>query len=70
MPETLSFPGGTEAKNLPSNAEDTGDKGLIPDLGRSPGRGNGNPLLYSFLENTMDRGAWQATVPGVAMNQT
>ena len=54
MPKTLSFLGGTKAKNLPSNAEDTGDKGLIPDLGRSPGRGNGNPLLYSFLENSMD----------------
>ena len=43
-----------------------GDRGLIPGSGRSPGEGNGNPLQYSFLENTMDRGAWQATVHGVA----
>jgi len=39
---------------------------LIPGLGRSPGEGNGNPLWYSCLENPMDRGAWQATVHGVA----
>ena len=38
----------------------------IPGLGRSPGEGNGNPLQYSYLENSMDRGAWQATVHGVA----
>ena len=50
-------------KNLPANA---GDMGLIPDLGRSPGEGNGNPLQYSCLGNPMDRGAWQATVHGVA----
>ena len=43
--------------NLPANA---GDAGLIPGLGRSPGRGNGNPLQYSGLENPMDRGAWWA----------
>ena len=43
-----------------------GDTGLIPGLGRSPGKGNGNPLQYSCLENSMDRGAWQATVYGVA----
>ena len=49
-------------KNLPANA---GDLGLIPGLGRSPGEGNGNPLQYSFLENPMDRGAWQVTVHGV-----
>ena len=42
-----------------------GDAGLIPGSGRSPGRGNGNPLQYSCLENHMDRGAWQATVHGV-----
>ena len=42
-----------------------GDTGLIPGSGRSPGRGNGNPLKYSFLENPMDRGAWRATVHGV-----
>ena len=41
-----------------------GDLGSIPGLGRSPGEGNGNPLQYSYLENPMDRGAWQATVHG------
>ena len=51
------------AKNLPANA---GDAGLIPGLGRSPGEGNGNPLQYSCLENSMDRGAWWATVHSVA----
>ena len=50
-------------KNLPASAEDTG---LIPGLGRSPGEGNGNPLQYFCLGNPMDRGAWRATVPGVA----
>ena len=43
-----------------------GDPGLIPGSGRSSGEGNGNPLQYSCLENPMDRGAWQATVHGVA----
>ena len=51
------------AKNPPANA---GDMGSIPKLGRSPGEGNGNPLQYSCLENSMDRGAWRATVHGVA----
>ena len=50
-------------KNLPANA---GATGLIPGVGRSPGEGNGNPLQYSGLENPMDRGAWQATVHGIA----
>ena len=45
-----------------------GDLGLIPGLGRSPGEGNGYPLQYSCLENSIDRGAWQATVHGVAKN--
>ena len=53
-------------ENLPSNAGDTGDTGLIPGLGTSHGIGNGNPLQYSCLENSMDRGAWWATVHGVA----
>ena len=44
------------------SACNAGDPGLIPGLGRSPGKGNGNPLQYSCLENPMDRGAWQATV--------
>ena len=49
--------------NLPANA---GDTGSIPGLGRSPGGGHGHPLQYSCLENPMDRGAWRATVHGVA----
>ena len=49
-------------KNPPGNA---GDTDSIPGLGRSPGEGNGNPLQYSCLENSMDREAWQATVHGV-----
>ena len=53
-------------KNLPVSAGDAGDVGLIPGLGRSPGGGHGNPLQYSCLENPMDRGAWRATVQGVA----
>ena len=52
------------------NAEDTGDAGLIPGLGRSLGGGNGNPLQYSCLENPMDRGAWRATVHGVTESDT
>ena len=54
-------------KNLPANA---GDMGSVPGSGRSPGGGNGNPLQYSYLENPMDRGAWQATVHRVPKNQT
>ena len=54
-------------KNVPANA---GDAGLIPESGRSPGGGNGNPLQYSCLENPMDRGAWGATVHGVAKSRT
>ena len=53
-------------KNLPANARDVRDMGLIPGSGRSPGEGNGNPLQYSCLENPMDRGAWQAIVLRVA----
>ena len=45
--------------------KNTGDTGLIPGLGKSHGEGNGNPLQYSCLENSMDRGAWQAAVHGV-----
>ena len=61
------FPGGSAAKNLPASA---GDVGLIPGLGISSGGGNGNPLQYSCVENPMDRGAWQATVPGVTKSWT
>ena len=50
-------------KNLSANAADVS---LIPGSGRSPGEGNGNPLEYSYLDNSMDRGAWWATVLGVA----
>ena len=60
-----------QVKNLPAiNAGDTEDAGLIPGLGRSPGGGNGNPLRYSCLENSMDRGAWQVTVHGVTKSWT
>ena len=58
------FPGGTVVKNLPANARDAREVGLIPGLGRSPGGGNSNTLQYSYLENTLDRGAWWATVHG------
>ena len=56
------FPGGSDGEESACNEE---DPGLIPGLGRSPGEGNGNPLWYSCLENSMDRGAWRATVHGV-----
>ena len=59
-----------EVKNLSANAEDIRDTGSIPRLSRSPGEGNDNPLQYSYLENPMDRGAWQTTVHGVAKCQT
>ena len=52
-------------KNLLANAGDTRDVGSIPVLGRFPGQGNGNPLQYSCLRNSLDRGAWQATVYGL-----
>ena len=55
--------------NLPANARDIRDAGLIPGLGRSPGEGNGNPLQYSCLENPMDRGPWRATVHWIAKSQ-
>ena len=56
-------------KNLPANACDARDVGSIPQLGRSPGEVNGNPLQYSCLENPMNRGAWWAMVHGVAKQQ-
>ena len=52
------------------SAWNVGDLGLIPGLGRSPGEGNDNPFQYSCLENSKDRGAWQATVHGVAKIRT
>ena len=66
----MGFPSGAVVKNLPANAGDTKDEGWIPGLERSPGGGNDNPLQYSFLENSMNRGAWWATVHGVAKSQT
>ena len=57
-------------KNPPANAGDIRDEGSIPGSGRSPGGGRGNPLQYSCLENPMDRGAWWATVHGVAKSRT
>ena len=56
----------TVVKTPPANAGDLRDVGSIPGWGGSPGGGNGNPLQYSYLENPMDRGTWQATVHGVA----
>ena len=57
-------------KNLPANAGDIRDVGLIPGSGRSPGGGHGNPVQYCGLENPMDRGIWQATIHRVTKNQT
>ena len=61
------FPGGSVVKNPPANA---GDVGSVPRLGRCPGKGHGNPLQYSCLENPMDWGAWRATVHGFAESDT
>ena len=57
-------------KNPPANAGDIRDANSIPGKGRSPGRGRGNPLQYSCLKNSMDRGVWRATVHRVAHSQT
>ena len=59
----------TDKRNLPA-AQELQETGLIHGSGRSPGEGNGNPLQYSCLENPMDRGAWRATVRGVAKSRT
>ena len=61
------FPGGSKGKESACNA---GDSGSVPDSGRSPGEGNGYPLQYSYLENSMDRGAWWAIVHGIAKSRT
>ena len=61
------FPGGSDGKESVCNVRDLGS---IPGLGRSPGGGHGNRLQYSCLENSMDRGAWWATVHGVTKSQT
>ena len=64
------FPWWLSGKEPAYNARDTGDVGSIPGSGRSPGGGHGNPLQYSCLEDPMCRGAWRATVHGVAKSQT
>ena len=64
------FTDGSVGKEIACSAEDTGDLGSIPGLGRSLGGRNGNLLQYSWLGNPMNRGAWQATVHGVAKSQT
>ena len=63
----MGFPGGSDGKESAWNA---GDPGSISGEGRSPGEGNGNPLQYSHLENSRDRGAWWATAHGVTKSQT
>ena len=63
----MGFPGGSDGEESTCNV---GDMGLIPGLGRSPGGGHDNSLQCSCLENPMDRGAWQATVHGVAKSWT
>ena len=60
------FPVGSVVKNSAANA---GDMDSIPGLGRSPGEKNGNPVQYSCLENSMDRGVWPATVHGITKSQ-
>ena len=62
-PPLWGFPGGSVVKNLPANAGDVVQSML--GSGRFPGRGDGNPLQYSSLENPMDRRAWEPTVPGI-----
>ena len=64
---SILFPGGSDGKTSACNA---GDLSSIPGLGRFPGGGKGNPLQHSCLENSMDKGAWQATVHGVAYSLT
>ena len=63
----MDFPGGSDGKEYGCNAENTS---LIPEFGRSPGEGNDNPLHYSCLENSMDKGAWQAIVHRVTKSWT
>ena len=68
----MGFPADARGKEPPANARDISDyrdAGLISGSGRFPGGGHGNPLQYSCLENSMERGAWQATVLGVAKSQ-
>ena len=64
------FPGGLAGKESSWNVGDARNVALIPGSGRSPGGGNSNPLQYSCLENSMDRGAWWATVHGIVKSRT
>ena len=66
----LGFPRGSVVKNLPARARNVRDPGSVPESGRSPGGGNGNPLQYSCLKNPMDKGACQAAIHGAAKSQT
>ena len=66
----MGFPGGTSGKESSCQCRRHKRHRFDPESGRSPGEGHGNPLQYSCLENCMDRGAWQATVHGVAKSQT
>ena len=66
----MGFLGGTAVKNLPANAGDIRDTGSTPGSGRSPGIGNGNPLQYSCLENSIDREAWWAIIYGGSKSRT
>ena len=70
MTHVLIFSSGSGVKNPPSNARDAEDRSPILGLGRSPGVGNGNPLQYSCLENSMDRGSRWATIHGTVKSQT
>ena len=63
----MGFAGDSDGKESAGN---TGDPGSIPGLGRSPGEGNGNPLQYAYLENSMDKGARLVTVHGITKSQT
>ena len=66
LPLHWGFPGGSDGKE---SAPSAGDLDSVSDLGRSPGEGNGNPSQYSCLENSVDRGAWPATVHGVTKSR-
>ena len=70
IPLVWGFPGGSVLKNLPANTGDARDTVSIPGLGQSPAGGNGNPLQYSCLENSTDRGAWRATDHEVSKSWT
>ena len=67
MKGSLVFPGGSDGEESACYA---GDLGPMPELGRSPGKGNGYPLQYSYLKNSMDRGTWWAIVDGIAKSWT